>query len=40
MDYLTKVIEDSVFDSPPSYNHILQVVNMPLPLRIKPKAAA
>jgi hypothetical protein len=40
MDYSTKVIVDSVFDSPSSCNHILQVVSLPFPLRVKTKAAA
>jgi hypothetical protein len=38
MDYSTKVIEDGVVDSPPSSNHVPQVVSSPSPLRAYMKA--
>jgi hypothetical protein len=40
MDYSTKVIEDSVVDSPPSRGQIPHVVSLPSPLRVKTKIAA
>jgi hypothetical protein len=40
MDFLAKVIEDGVVDSPPSHGHVLQGVSSPSPLRIKTAVVA
>jgi hypothetical protein len=40
IDFATKVIEDSVVDSPPSRGHVPQVVSSPSPLKMKTRGTA